>query len=287
MRDLTELLIRDWIIPPDFTSRVVYHYTSASGLIGILQSGTLRGTAAAFLNDLSEVEYGRSVCRKVLNEELAAKNGPERVLLERVLGLTDDEGVPQDVYITSFSARRDVLSQWRGYGSPDGRFCIGFQVAQFSERDILQLPRPVLYDEARQRELVRRAVATTCDALRGLSGGAGHEWHYASVLASHLRRLSCSFKHAGFEEEQEWRSVTATFAPEDIRMLQFDILRGSPRPFLTMLAGSRTSSRLPVVEVCVGPNERKAAAAHATRLLLSRYGYDNVRVTHTDIPFAP
>ena len=287
MRELDERLIRDWIVPADIKTRVVYHYTSAAGLIGILSSGLLRGTGAAFLNDSSEVAYGVSICIGVLEKELLERSAVERMLLDRVLARLRDDASPHDVYVTSFSARRDVLSQWRGYGSADGRFCIGFQLSQFSERDVLQFPRPVEYAVLRQQELVRRAVALACNAVLEAPDDPSHAWNCVSALTFHLRRLTCSLKHAGFEEEQEWRSVTTTIAPEDVRCLSFEAARGVPRPYLTMLAGSRNSTRLPVVEVCIGPMERKEAALHATQLLLSRFGYADAAVTQTDIPFAP
>lgn len=286
VHELDELLIRGRLVPPDVKTRVVYHYTSAAGLIGILSSGTIRGTNAAFLNDTSEIEYGLSVCVAVLEEERSARtSAAEQVLLERALGLIRDDASPHEVYVTSFSARRDVLSQWRGYGSADGRFCIGFQLEQFSERDILRLPQRVEYVPSDQRELVRHAVGVACQAVLQDPDDQRHAWSCASALAFHLRRLMCSFKHAGFQEEEEWRSV-ATIRDEHFAV-GFEAVKGLPRPHIQMLEGSRMSGRLPVVEVCVGPAERKQVAIHATRLLLSRYGYENARVTLTDIPFIP
>lgn len=279
--------MRDWTVPPDLKTRVVYHYTSAAGLIGILGSGVLRGTSASFLNDTSEIEHGLSICKAVLEEERGARaSSEERKLLERTLGLLGDEVQLHEVYLTSFSARRDVLSQWRGYGSSEGRFCIGFQLSQFSERDVLYLPRPVAYQREEQQEHVRRAVRVTCEMLGGDSDPA-NAWRYASSLSFHLHRLMCWFKHSGFAEEQEWRSMMTLIGEHDLGYISFEPFRGAPRPYVPMLAGSRTSSRLPVVEVCIGPTERAPATYRATQLLLAKTGYGNARVTHTDIPFAP
>ena len=179
VQELDELLIHDRLVPPDVKTRIVYHYTSAAGLMGILGSGSIRGTNAAFLNDTSEIAYGLSVCVAVLEEERSGrKSAVEQVLLERTLGSVHDDASPS-----------------------------------------------------------------------------------------------------------EWRSI-ATIRDEDL-VVGFEAVKGLPRPYIRMLEGSRTSGRLPVVEVCVGPAERKQVAIHATRLLLSRYGYGNAAVTHTDIPFAP
>jgi hypothetical protein len=286
VQKLDELLIRDYLVPPDVKTRVVYHYTSAAGLMGILDSGSIRGTNAAFLNDTSEIAYGLSVCVAVLEEERSSrKSAVEQQLLDRTLGFVRDDASPYEIYVASFSARRDVLSQWRGYGSAAGRYCIAFQLAQFSERDILRLPHRVEYALTDQRELVKRAIVLACRTVIERPDDNQDAWSCVTALTFHLRRLMCSFKHPGFAEEEEWRSI-ATVRDEDL-VVGFEAVKGLPRPYIRMLEGSRTSGRLPVVEVCVGPAERKQVAIHATRLLLSRYGYGNAAVTHTDIPFAP
>src|SRR5258707_13783550 len=46
--------------PADFLPGSVYHYTSAAGLYGIIQSGILRGSNFAYLNDASGIRYGEA-----------------------------------------------------------------------------------------------------------------------------------------------------------------------------------------------------------------------------------
>ena len=288
MKELEELLVREWLVPADFKTRIVYHYTSAAGLIGILSSGVIRGTNASFLNDVAEIEYGLAVCLEVLAEERTARTSSvEKRVLDCAIEWMRDDTLPDEVYIASFSARHDLLSQWRGYGSADGRFCIGFQLSQFSEREILQLPRPVEYSRQNQREQVKQAIAIACRAALASgeeSSRAGGGW--VTSLAFHLRRIMCTFKHPGFAEEEEWRSVTTISPVDDLRAVQFEVFKGMPRPYVIMLAGSRTSAQLPVTEVCIGHADRKRAAYRATGLLLSRCGYPNVKVTETEIPFS-
>lgn len=287
MNRLEEHLIRGWLGRPDMGTRILYHYTSAAGLLGILSSGFLRGTMASSLNDTSEIAFGHSVCRSVLEEQKVARSTEfERLLLTRTLGWMSDDSSPNEVYVTSFTEHRDVLSQWRGYGSGQGRFCIGFQLAQFSERDLLRFPQHVEYGSDEQRAVIRRAIAFACEVLLENPEDPYHSQSSASTLAMHLRRLMCSFKHPGFAQEAEWRSIATISEAHEKALLSFDVTGGVLRPHVVMLAGSRTSGRLPIVEVCIGNLERLSAAAAATRLLLSRYGYDDVSVTTTDVPFA-
>lgn len=95
------------------------------------------------------------------------------------------------------------------------------------------------------------------------------------------------FKHPGFRSEQEWRSVSTLSESDSIAHVRFEAIDGVPRPYMSMLHGSRETQRLPVVEVRVGSVNRPAAAVFATGLLLRRLGYGDVRVSQTDIPLAP
>lgn len=281
-------LMREWFDAGDARDLVVYHYTDAAGLLGIITSGIVRGTNAAFLNDRSEITHGLGVCEAVLREEIERRADPaDRTFLERVWKWIEGDSTPTEVYVASFSGRRDSLSQWRGYGSPSGRYAIGFRVGQFSERDVLRLPTPVVYQPEEQRARVRRVLDA---ALRLIAHYEELERRHAeTTVAFHLRRLMCRLKHEGFADEQEYRSVISSLGDGfDEPKIEFTpSADGLLRPWLPMLTGSREASRLPIVEVQVGHVARVKEAIFATRLLLQRAGYGGVTVSHTDIPFVP
>src|SRR2546423_10494745 len=48
--------------------RLLYHYTSADGLLGMLQGRQLWATNVRFMNDTSELAYGIRLVREVLQE---------------------------------------------------------------------------------------------------------------------------------------------------------------------------------------------------------------------------
>lgn len=284
--DLHERLLRHSLVPEVVQGQIIYHYTTAAGLLGILQTGTLRGTNAGFLNDSSEIAYGLSLAEEVLREEIATRADPaERALADKTLGMLAADPKPFEVYVTSFSARRDVLSQWRGYTSQNGRFCIGFRVDGFSERDAFRLPQRVEYARDAQRKAVHDAVSIACAALHEAVDDSHHAWQCVMALTFHLRRVICGFKHGGFAEEEEWRSIATMSETDEMGALEFEAVAGLPRPFITMLDGSRQSRRLPISEVCIATDSRRNAAMFATALLLRRRGYSDVALTETSIPF--
>jgi hypothetical protein len=265
---------------------VIYHYTTVAGLLGILESGHLRGTHVGFLNDTSEIAYGLRVCRTVLEDERSRRgSSQERVVLDNAIGFIESESLPADMYVTSFSKAPDLLGQWRAYGS-NGKYCLGFSVARFSERDMLRLPREVEYDLEKQRERVRRGIDAACshfpdDVVENTAARRGVK------LAAYLWKIACLFKHASFREEQEWRAVETVLSFDHPELLHFEMFEGSPRPYIEMLSGSRESHRLPLVDVRVGPSKRRIQTQMAVRALLTKLGYHNVEVADTEIPLAP
>lgn len=58
-------------------SSMLFHYTTAEGLKGIVETNELWASSAYFLNDSAEVTYGYGVLRQVLDEWLCSAAGGE------------------------------------------------------------------------------------------------------------------------------------------------------------------------------------------------------------------
>ena len=146
---------------------IVYHYTDARGIVGIVQSNSLWASNAVFLNDASELIYLQNVVPAVI-EELRTRYTDRHALSfitsfeSWVPIVTSGPGNMAEPYVACFCADGDLLSQWRGY-TPVGRgFAIGFRTTSLvTEPDFL---RRVIYDEARQRQFLFALVTPACDA---------------------------------------------------------------------------------------------------------------------------
>src|SRR6266851_7492318 len=123
IRDLTQSFQSVSLKPMNARPDVLYHYTSAQGLLGIITSGVLRAGNFSFFNDSSELTYGQDLVRDVVVEELG--NVPNQLLqlmslrLQHRLYAFSDEF---DFYLCCFCEDADLLSQWRAYGSSGSRF---------------------------------------------------------------------------------------------------------------------------------------------------------------------
>lgn len=141
--------------PSGFMPGRLYHYTSAGGLVGIMSSGVLRASNFSYLNDSTEIEYGRQLAQDVIRERLKTEQAPiNRKVLAHVQKAIEDVGKGIHFYLACFCTEPDLLSQWRGYGSAKERFCIGFDTEDLPSGMKYTLSR-VLYDLAKQRQKVK------------------------------------------------------------------------------------------------------------------------------------
>jgi hypothetical protein len=115
---LTDLEAKAVDAPPE----VLYHYTSADGLLGIIQSRQIWPTNALYLNDTSELSHAT----KILAEELEAmplRLKPNAGTFSMTIPVYSKD-LPLDHFISSFCEDKDLLSQWRR--CVGRRLCCGF-----------------------------------------------------------------------------------------------------------------------------------------------------------------
>jgi hypothetical protein len=112
---------------------IVYHYTDAFGLEGIVRKKQIWATHYRFQNDPRELKEGEDFVRELAKAMLVESGTPlERHLLLKSF-LDDYEQmavtkIVKDLYIASFTEARDDLSQWRAYGGRGGGYCIGVKM---------------------------------------------------------------------------------------------------------------------------------------------------------------
>lgn len=223
----------------------LYHYTTAAGLSGILQSKSLWATHASFVNDEEEIlgfydhvlpEILRPVFRKYVE---GLKDQPEfqKLLGNKPLELYGEEQFEKvmhgfrvaaslwhDYYITSFSTTTDpwvrehgLLSQWRAYG-PDGGYALVLDTATLdkiiSEEVASYQEEGYLWTDVQYglNENSRTCDPDTNKLIEELEAVAdkffrSYSDNDAAELSRPLTILSSVFKHRGFSEEREVRLV--------------------------------------------------------------------------------
>jgi hypothetical protein len=235
-------------------SRSLFHYTGASGLLGIVQSRSLFASHAEFSNDSSECklilphlekiladEYARLVpkliARRQMSPEILQEYGSNVYQMEaqnsvRVMLKAVNNVAPY--FITSFCihAKGDdeyengLLSQWRSYAR--GGFAI-----EFDEKEIDQLNREedknwryqgiitdaVTYDKHAEKVRPEKFKGMAGAFMRSIVPDRPDNDEVLGTskiedFAHPFLSIAPFLKHPGFREESEYRIVVLCNRPE-------------------------------------------------------------------------
>jgi len=266
--------------------RVLYHYTSASALIGILKTKTLWATNIRFLNDSTEYQIALNIARRVIQERISTSTIKREKALFAVLEerLTDITG---DVYVSSFTENGDQLSQWRAYCPTAGGYAIGFDsdaLFQQQEKDTQFLVR-CIYEPAEHQ----KAVVHILEHLVGLAETSRRDGtdqdrvlrETYKLLGRLLPPLAPMLKDPSFAEEREWRLVRLG-APIGDDSVKFRIGHSMLIPYCEHSFGELGA---PIEAVCVGPTPHPDLARESTESLLTSHGLPTATVHSSIIPF--
>ena len=277
-------LLKRWQRP---APAMLFHYTSGEGLLGILESGVLRGSNFSFMNDRSEFMYGVKLLQQRTEEREASEQDD---LARKFYRAFRSASAPTavDVYLTCFCEEEDLLSQWRGYGNADARYCICFDSYGLTgAREDVSSIAEVIYERDRQIELLDLVFDEHLAWLRADSAQGDEA---AAIERATQCMYQCSliplafFKDDSFREEHEWRCVVVGTTASFATCVGFAGAFGIMKPFLPLLRGSTT--RLPVTSVIAGASRFPAQAEKAATLILRRFGYNDVCVHASKVPLS-
>lgn len=246
---------------------ILYHYTSADGLIGMLSSNSLWASQIRFMNDKSEWDEAWRVARELLQRRQRS-NGHSARLAEMLLAFSAGDEMVRS-FAVSFSENGDLLSQWRGY-CPAGGYSIGLDsnsLVDAAGRHGFHLYKCV-YDIEAKRALLNELFDQLDEATQSqqwpLDDGPRRET--LEVFYRRIRDCAAFFKNSGFSEEAEWRLVGNVSAGNSLSRWR---ARGAAIVPYAVL-------ELPVRDICqeivISPNVNEKLATHAIRFLLMHYG---------------
>ena len=112
----------------DTSPELLYHYTSQTGLLGIVKTRQLWASKIQYLNDTTEFLHGLDQVTRVLRKYecefldliLQRYVKSTREAIERMSGL--------NIFVASFSASPDLLSQWRASTKNETGYALGFEI---------------------------------------------------------------------------------------------------------------------------------------------------------------
>lgn len=281
-------------LPPlpklEVPSGMIYHYTDAYGLEGILRTGHVWATHWMFMNDRSELRHGRDVVRQVATQLAADREATEaqRELATDFLEIFDKPSVNRalrDTFVASFSTKPDDLGQWRAYGARGAGYCIGLQFNEGKEEPeesvtLGAMLVPCEYDADAALALIKTDLKHVFEAIERYVRTYGTQAEpreiYGRGMVHALRRIARHWlrvKHHTFSDEAEWRYIAG---PREAS--RKDLLKARPTsrgiiPYVAIPLDPGKPGPAQVDRIIVGPTHHPEEGVVATCLLLESFGY--------------
>ncbi|MEZ2392067.1 hypothetical protein AB6813_21495 [bacterium RCC_150] len=302
----------------------VWHYTTATGLAGLIGRKVLWASATAFMNDLQELHTGKAVFDKLLEthaEQVDSCIQEEFNSMVRT-ALRNDR---HRTFIACASRLPDSLTMWRNYTSE-----VGFAVALDGTEPLFMRRQRQITDKMiaalghkneKNKQLVRALAATgsapfewtpavyrpeeqynaAWAALRGIeatalarAGDREPDKHEFEAMADAAKVLP-TFKNPAFQDEAEMRIVCNAGMDVDLMYLKHRPGRygmipyvelGLPEDHMQKLGDEPEPMRdLPITGVVIGPTPYPEEARIGVLELLRSHGHENVLVVESRIPF--
>jgi hypothetical protein len=265
---------------------VLFHFTSAAGLLGMVRSRSVWASLASSLNDASEQIYARQLVRAVVSAKPA---GISQTLLQSIASLLDGNpgpGIqvePMRVFVASFCDSESSSAQWLHYGRNGTGFALSFVAAQLALSPFFLAP--VEYEETVQRDLVLETLRRVDNHVPEVAVAIGPElaYGYASVMAlAGMEALAPFLKSAAFKSEREWRLMTYQLIsdPNAGEELEIDFHESVGR--IVPHGIRRFGTSLPLSEIVVGYSNAMGADDDCFKMLLP-----GVPVRRSAVPVRP
>jgi|GEM_PF-1875923 len=286
---------------------ILFHYTSEAGLQGILQNKCLWATDVSSTNDISEINLGFILLKKIVLGSLAEnrRSIAMETLVKSAATILERENI---FFLVSFSSVSDnytmnngLLSQWRGYGS----YAIKFRKNILSnELGRFKKEVNIISDLNRNVRYCGYDYDLNLDASLGIQEFidliSTEEWkeidkkinleveltekEYDKLIEALIRFFipMLFVKHKGFKEEKERRIVVLVPKNCSSKKIHF---HAPNKSHIKLFEEDQAIIENAIEEIIIGPVSDQKAAKHRVDSMLREFGYKNVKVKCSEIPF--
>lgn len=272
---------------------VLYHYTSISGMIGIVKSKVLWASEIRYLNDAAELKHLQQIVVDVV--KAVGEQSDTVSEISRQFGKWLTERVQREplVFVVSLTEKGNLLSQWRGYTPYGQGVSLGFSpqhLAKVTASASFTLGK-CIYKPDQHNEIVVKLLNSIVSEAQ--NRGPSHEKHpsqsyhtYFEEVEEHILRICALLKHHSFEEESEWRAVSQTHSNFVIPPIEYRPGKSFLIPHIE-LPLSLPGEGLMMPDVIVGPTPTPDLSMASISMYLSKYAptTEPRRVYYSMIPF--
>lgn len=272
----------------------LFHYTDINGLMGIIGSGSIWCSDSRLMNDRSEGQYARRFLyrhKKAIQERIKS----DKVLFDTIFN--NDYLIKPGIFsnsvnfIACFCEESNLLSQWRGYGNPQGSVSIGIDLTNIESNINNNLDGitsnsvhfgKVIYDENLQLDTIAKQFDSCVFASQG--DDLSDINNLKRRIINSLNQTFLFFKHSGFKEENEWRLViNAKPLTTDID-IKFRSSQYGMTQYIEAPLKSEQDDYIKIKEITLGPSDHSLVSRTILKNFLVRNGYHNTIVSSSPIP---
>jgi hypothetical protein len=315
----------DLLSPKSWPDGIIWHYTNAAGLAGVIRENVLWASSTAFMNDRHEMRTGAELLRNLLERHKGYLDTGVLADLESMLRYATSQD-PYKTFVACGCKDPNNLTMWRNYTGPEVGFAVGLdatkamsmrrqrvmteemvdklgfleqdskqEVFENALRDLGSFPwRDAVYNPESQIEIAWGRLRELESASVARSNGEWADRHELDVMSDIYNELQ-TFKHPGFEDEREMRVVCWAGLHTDLVYVKHRASRYGIVPYveLCLPADSKNNSSnepepvqdLPIVGIAVGPTPYPDEAASGVRELLRAAGRPSMAVIPSQVPF--
>jgi Protein of unknown function (DUF2971) len=192
---------------------VLYHYTSMTGALKILESQTFWATAHGCTNDKGELTSANHVVFEIAQARRQTASGLLARVLDVFLREYESEAIAKvrTAYLICFSIARDDENQWARYGEDGRGICLAIKVInEPAPEDGIVFSRllQVIYSEDSLREWFSDTLDKFCMALSRYPASDQNVRFAIATLRGLAAFASMTTKTSDWSAEKEIRYVT-------------------------------------------------------------------------------
>ena len=293
---------------------LLYHYTDQNGLLGIVERQELWATDVRFLNDMEEFEAGIETAIRMSKQaaSVSGEDGRKTVdYLEKTLRFSFNDRPVYSVSLTgplkayetlpdSIDDPGDRLNMWRSYSGRGITYSIGLPRKGYSVNiDGVDLQECSYRQDTKEEylteilnhfgdllnesyEKMKEQIERGMPYPQAMDEMRGEVHSEVTKILPDLKAQVAACKHESFWEEREWRLTVVPPSDDGSVFYTSGRFGITPRVRLKLRGQDRL---LPIQRVVVGPSPHKADAIESLRGLLIRYGYSQVELSSSKIPY--
>ncbi len=280
----------------DIPERTLYHYTSFTGLLGIVKSQALWASDIRFLNDAAEMKNTADLLRDEISRRSEIGQGNLKLLNQFRDWLSHRITDGNMLFVVSLTPKGNLLSQWRGYCPLGKGISIGFNpiiISHCAAMQSFQIGK-CIYDNEQQKEISKQII----DEIESLAVDKGENaevskrhptqsfYDIFEEVENDLLRIAAILKHPSFNKEEEWRIVSPILTNYVVAPISYREGLSMLVPYIEFSLVPEGASTIEIQHLFLGPTPNNNLSMTSLSRYLSKAGVSPKEgVTACQIPY--